>query len=1240
VTATAGTFGAAPAGEAASTARPGQSPTNGLEEAIVDALIEDVVELLTDRHGGDRPHPWSPEQSVRIGYLGFTVNPPAPADGSTSGDDSDDSVAPSGSHTAPVAPRPIDNTSVIGLDFVAVPTADELTLVCEVDYALYQQLWPDHASVQLVASQMQTAMATHGTALGQPATSGASGSIADAQNEPGSTSPISSGEDPTLEAAPDDGVQGNGDGSPAKGRRRARRPTIRIRPTWRRYDRKVVCEITLSGVGGDEVAASSRDLPGGDLLVADARAAVSEHYDLPDAARKLSGPQTISVREAAGDAATFAAALERRLDHDWAPIHPEPELTVITVPTVDGKLAVSVSLVNRTSLPERPFQDLALYDAKLDVTVASGGTLEPQRLGFADDDPRYNDVATVAGRGRACVARGNADRPNSVWSDTLPLYRQPHTEQADVPGADLSFATMAIDPTPSLNAIVLAMGAFERNWHNPPAYASNHEFFDKLRAQFREETARFQLGCDLLARDADLARAFQLANATFARANPDPGSKWRLFQLVFIVSELASLAVRTHPDDVQLRAELDAADVLWYPTGGGKTEAYLGLIATALFHDRLRGKHRGTTAWLLFPLRMLSVQQLARMEKVLHHAEAIRDEEDIPGDPFTLGYLVGANNMPNRLVPYARNSWWPGLASFAAWTQDERDRRRLVGACSKCGEQDSVGLDADVVGQRLHHVCRSCGHTLAIHASDEEVFRYMSSAVVSTVDKTASFAYNGEFTAFNRGPKFSCPSHGYYTFGRCRVEGCTTPRSSSAPTFLDPTPALWIQDELHLVREELGVFASHYHTLLAELASSAGNLPSKVLAASATIEQFEDQLRQVYGRRPRMFPTGGPTLDRSFYTTVTADAQRLYLGMLPSGGGTAKVDLAGQLLAKLIEWVHRWTDDPTVLRSRLATAGVAVSRDEILEALFDYELALGYVNSKAHGVHVLDDLQTLSDELTYQGADRIVCDFLSGETPIGELARVVASVTGAQRTTTPRSERYRGLVGTSLISHGVDLARLNLEIVAGMPPSYANYIQATSRAGRSHVGLVVSIFDRFNRRETSVFHSFITAHEALERMVEPVPVNRFAARAVERTLPGIACSLMWDEAYTDPSAPEDGIMMTRKFKPWWNTVAATLNQIIVARIRQAYASPVAGVNPAQAEQKLADEAETRWDLERQRMQMFGDDWLTALFTTSAMTSLRDVDAPVEFGGGARAEQVIEHFIGPFAVAGAAGATTH
>jgi hypothetical protein len=147
-------------------------------------------------------------------------------------------------------------------------------------------------------------------------------------------------------------------------------------------------------------------------------------------------------------------------------------------------------------------------------------------------------------------------------------------------------------------------------------------------------------------------------------------------------------------------------------------------------------------------------------------------------------------------------------------------------------------------------------------------------------------------------------------------------------------------------------------------------------------------------------------------------------------------------------------------------------------------------------------------------------------------------------------------------------------------------------------------------------------------MVEPVPVNRFASRAVERTLPGIVCALLWDETRNPNWLGTDGISQTRLFRAWWNTNAAALIPQLAHRIEHAYRCPVPDQAMAADEQKLVDDALTRWeDIERPRMQQFQAEWLTDLFTRSAMTSLRDVDVPVEFSGGPRSEQIVSRLQG-------------
>ncbi len=1149
-----------------------QEPGNRAEQLVVYHLLHGLTEDLTDRNGHEHSFPWNPDQNVRIGVLGprFVHDLQVTGRGTDDGDEGESSESGEGveggnAFNLTAAVPPIDNTGVIGIDFVVAGQGGTLELAVEVDYALYHPVLPDYDVVEREANIRATSAA--GT---------------------------------------------------------RRRPRVPVNANWRRDNRHVSAVATIATP--DAEFSSEYGFTTGDPFERDARDAVRDHYEDPRALCRLQNNQTIDVNDAMGGHDHYLAAVAGRRNPDWVPAWPIPRLEVSTIALTSGEVAVSVSLLNALETTSPRPQDLAMYDVRLAIRVGSPWELVPQRLHFADDDVRYAPAATVVGRGRGCVAIAG-DEDNSIMAEVIPVYEQ-SVLQAVTHGADLRFSSLASDFSPTLERISAAMRTFHASWDSTAdGTLVGQRQLEERRELFKDELDRFDLGRDLLVRDPRLGRAFGLANLAFSGSRGQDAA-WRLFQLVFIVTELGALAGREAPEDASLRKEIETVDVLWFPTGGGKTEAYLGLILVALYFDRLRGKERGASAWLLFPLRMLSVQQLARVSEVLYHAEAIRASEGIGGDPFGLGYLVGAGNTPNRLA--RRDSgWWRGLEWFAGLETPERDQRRLVGACPRCREQDSVGLDADVVEQRVRHVCRSCDYELLIFFSDEEVTRYQPAVIVSTVDKLTGFSFNGELTAFHHGPRKRCPTHGWYSGPKCYAAECSVDVATHFdPTgFKDPVPSLWIQDELHLVRQELGVFAGHYHTLLAELARGAGLKPSKVIAATATIEQYEDQLRQVYGRTPRLFPVGGPSLRRSFYSEATDDVRRLFVGVLPSGGGTSKVDLATTVMRYFIEQVHRLMDNPSPLGDTLSAQGVVLSPAELRALLFDYELALSYVNSKTHGVQVLDAIQRLSQDLADEGSDRITAHYVQGETALSELASIVASIQSAS-ITDPRAGRIRAMVGTAVISHGVDLDRLNFEVLAGMPSSYAEYIQATARAGRSHVGLVVSVFDRTNRRETSMFQSFMTTHAALERMVAPVPVNRYATRAVEKTLPGIVSALFWDETRNPSWGATRSISLTRNFQPWWDANAAGLGPVISSRIRAAYACPVPDLARQVDETRLVDDAQRRWDeVERSRMQQWHAEFMTELFSRPAMTSLRDVDPPIDFSSGPDSQLIVERLLG-------------
>ena len=79
---------------------------------------------------------------------------------------------------------------------------------------------------------------------------------------------------------------------------------------------------------------------------------------------------------------------------------------------------------------------------------------------------------------------------------------------------------------------------------------------------------------------------------------------------------------------------------------GGKSEAFFRLLVTNVFLDRLRGKQRGVTALVRYPLRLLTLQQARRLTRILVNAELVEVRRRVPGAPFEIRFWVGSGNTP------------------------------------------------------------------------------------------------------------------------------------------------------------------------------------------------------------------------------------------------------------------------------------------------------------------------------------------------------------------------------------------------------------------------------------------------------------------------------------------------------------------------------------------------------------------------------------------------------------------
>ena len=390
-----------------------------------------------------------------------------------------------------------------------------------------------------------------------------------------------------------------------------------------------------------------------------------------------------------------------------------------------------------------------------------------------------------------------------------------------------------------------------------------------------------------------------------------------------------------------------------------------------------------------------------------------------------------------------------------------------------------VDIHDDIKEVRIFHRCADCGEQAPINISDAEIYRYIPTVLVGTVDRLARAGETSHFAHIFGQVDSRCPEHQFASFRECVETGCKRTKTKFEPVeeIYDPTPALLLQDELHLLKESLGTYDAHYEGYLDEQARSVGtHLPSKRLAATATIEGYTHHVKHLYGRRARRFPSKGIWLDDTPY--VCRDSEnpdaRIYVGILPFGLTTDRV------CVRIAERLHT-----------VAEQAWAASPNDPENGFYDLSLLYGNlkdgVNNMASDLHSKHEMQFAKN--------------LSGEHSLDQVREVIDIIEGDVKRS--YSDRLKCVVATSIISHGVDLERFNVMAISGFPGRAADYIQASSRAGRKHVGVVFTVYNPTYNIDRSAYIHFMEYHDRLYQLVQPVPVNRFSEAAIARTFNGI-----------------------------------------------------------------------------------------------------------------------------------------
>ena len=739
----------------------------------------------------------------------------------------------------------------------------------------------------------------------------------------------------------------------------------------------------------------------------------------------------------------------------------------------------------------------------------------PIELDYFVDDYKYDRF--VYALGNNCNV--SYDKENvEIQTTHVPYFIQRRLKTNDKMA--IKFSDLIAEPVKTLNDIHTQMQRELGRWQvdferrrNTLTVNGVRQFKNEIEA-FEKELTRFATGIDLLSKHNILCDAFRYMNQAFMDAAKSKGyDSWRLFQIVFIVSLMLDVVAHEQDlmldDDIKIKSKTDDVDILYFPTGGGKTEAFLGILVFNLFFDRMREKNYGVTAILKYPLRLLSVQQVQRVANILATAELIRQERDLGGSVFSLGYYVGDSNTPNNIDKNLQRT----LLELSPEETDEK--YRLVDVCPFCG-QNTVHVVYDADANSLKHICSNsdCASQgiIPLYMVDNDIYRYLPSVIISTVDKMTAIGFNSNFHNILFGAEFECPMHGFTAKTKCLALGCQCDPADFKSVYMkDPAPTLMIQDELHLIKESLGTYDAHYETLIEYFIRnlSGCNRGIKVIGATATISAYAEQAKHLYWKGAIRFPAASPYIDHNFYSFVDEnDIGRLIVGYAPFGKAIVNSVAYSLQYLKRVVWSLYTNPQEVLVFDGINLNGTAEEQiAEVKKLLEEYWIILEYNNVKLESNRVLQALEDpINTELIEEGVEQLTAKKMTGDDTFQEVRATLSTIEHAESVIDGID--FNMIAATSMISHGVDADRFNLMLFYGIPGNTAEYIQAYSRVGRKHTGVVIDIMRPSREKDQSYLRNFIKFHEYKDILVDSVSINRWATKAVENTLPGVISSLI------------------------------------------------------------------------------------------------------------------------------------
>lgn len=871
--------------------------------------------------------------------------------------------------------------------------------------------------------------------------------------------------------------------------------------------------------------------------------------------------------------------------------------------THDGDRVIILFLVNEQQEPEQNKDAAWVFQPELIVRATDGASIFRRRPVLNGDEGFFggpeqramrmlhrNRIEFAVGHGIGVHANvpdhSTPDRADRIETRVIPFYDVPVTEPPTSidPGFEkladlqLDMKWIAEADRESLVANLINLADTYGEWQLRQKHRiiagdlPEHE----LAAEEAMEAAtaaleRIRLGIAVLANPLSPAlAAFQFANRSMwyqrvrseyvrlKRLSQDPSLEdidaeanrsWRPFQLAFVLLCLPSLA---DPSDDERTDPLQAmADLLWFPTGGGKTEAYLGVAAYAMALRRLQGDlggyetGRGVAVIMRYTLRLLTIQQFQRASGLMCAMEVVRRDAEAAGDdrwgkePFRIGLWVGNRATPGRTsqsdeaIKEAKGDVWnggrgggtPAQLTICPWSGHEIvPGRDIVIDRFNGGSGRTLVYCSDKLGQCEFTPVKAPKEGLPVVVVDQEIYHRLPALLIATVDKFAQMPWRGEAQMLFGRVSGHCPRHGFLSpdietatrqDSRCtgnhpkRGSMPTTKKQNAGP--LRP-PDLIIQDELHLISGPLGSIVGLYETAVDDLSTwdlDGVRVHPKVIASTATIRKAGEQIHNLFLRKVSVFPPHGLDAEDNFFSLqrptdeVATDRKpgRRYLGICATGKSRPSV-----LIRVYVAFL-------TAAQKLYEEHGVVADPWMTLVGYFNSLRELGGMRRL-----VEDDVSTRAFRMNQPSQDlerpglaqrkRVTPEELTSRRSSTDIPKILDRLEVGFDPDQDRQMAIDVLLATNMLSVGVDVQRLGLMVVAGQPKTTAEYIQATSRVGRRHPGIVCTVLNWARPRDLSHYESFEHYHATFYQHVEALSLTPFAPRAIDRALTGVFSSIV------------------------------------------------------------------------------------------------------------------------------------